>query len=99
MLAEMTFVGMMTTNISESIARRFMWFNIAEYPPRINWTRMPTVHEYNAPDLTTIFGKFPILKEGEAPWWRYLEGLEEVKPAWWDDPVPEVHIFSTTNLT
>lgn len=93
MLAEMTFVGMMTTTISEALARRFLWIDICAYPPRIRWSMMPTVHDYDAPDLTTIFGHFPVLKEGEAPWWRYPEGIEEAKPAWWDDPEPKVRLL------
>ena len=89
----MTFIGLMSTSISEAIARRFTWFDISSYPPRVIWARMPSSSQYNAPDLGTIFGHLPILKEGEALWWCYPKGLNEVKPAWWDDPEPEVHSF------
>ena len=97
-LSEMTFEGKMTTGISQAIVRRFRWIDISEYPPTINWRLMPNLNEPSAPDLTAVFGHVPILKEGEAPWWRYavrhpLEDEDEwaeAKPAWWDDPKPEV---------
>ena len=97
-LAEMTFVGIMTTAISEAVARRFLWLDIASYPPKIIWRLMPTLDQHDAPDLVTIFGHVPQLKEGEAPWWRYPKGIDEAKPAWWDDPAPEVCSLPTQNI-
>ncbi|KAK7694426.1 hypothetical protein QCA50_001612 [Cerrena zonata] len=91
-LAHMCISGLMTTRLSNAIHRRLDWLDYNQYPPSIDFSRLPDADAPSAPDLTELFdGVVPQIIQGGTHWWNYNESTDSTEdaPYWWADPSEE----------
>ena len=79
----------MTEELSCQLAMRTKWFDFVNAEPaRICWRHLPRGDTPpRVPSPPWMFGSPSILLLTQRRWWE--ESCQD-KPAWWEDPVPEV---------
>ena len=99
-IADVTLLGLMTTELSGQLARRTQWFDLFDVEPnRISWRNLPKGNTPPpVPSPPWMFGSRSTLLLTQRRWWD--ESCEE-KPAWWEEPIAEVCccIFFTIYVT
>ena len=88
-VADTVLLDFMTKELSKQLAMRMQWLNMSNIKPynilrdllpRVN--RLPPV-----PSPPWMFAYPPALLQTQQRWW---EAGDQNKPAWWEEPDPEV---------